>query len=293
MISTILLDAGGVLLDETDHEDAWARAISDVVGISPAEYRDDVEESVRNFCPRVYRYVIWKHTTPDLAHFTRAWQHCRDHYEAHRPELRIMPGIADELNSLNGRLDIGIAGQYGAELLDTLSSEGLLDLFTYRTTQDQFELTKPDPRYLLQIAAACGVAPEECIEVGDRIDKDVIPAKQAGMATIFVRTGIHREQQPRLPEEIPDRELQSVVGLAAAALDIAGKRGLTPFSGTGTSSNCGTAPGRPHRTPDTPTLPLSGPGRGPPFRIPDNNAPWRRLDRRPRGSPPRRQPPGR
>jgi ribonucleotide monophosphatase NagD (HAD superfamily) len=57
--------------------------------------------------------------------------------------------------------------------------------------------------------------------VGDRIDKDVIPAKQVGMRTIVVRVGLHRHQQPRIPFEIPDRELNSVVGLAEAVIDVA------------------------------------------------------------------------
>lgn len=200
-----------------------ARAICEVIGLTPGDYRADVSEAVRIFVPRVYRFVIWKHLAPDLGRFERAWNDCRAHYFADRPPLRIMPGIGDELRALYGRLKIGIAGQYGAELTGKLADEGLLELFDFQTTQDRFELTKPDPRYLLQIAAACGVAPEECIEVGDRIDKDVVPAKQAGMATILIRTGIHQEQQPRLPEEIPDVELPSVVGLAAAALDLAGR----------------------------------------------------------------------
>ena len=223
MISTILLDAGGVLLDETEHEAAWARAICEVVGLSREQYIADVDESVLRFVPRVYRFVIWKHLAPDQDRFEQAWLDCLEHYRGARPALRIMPGIGDELLALNGHLQIGIAGQYGVELTDKLDAEGLLHLFSFQTTQDQFELTKPDPRYLLQIAAACGVAPEECIEVGDRIDKDVIPAKQAGIATILVRTGIHREQQPRLPEELPDVDLPSGAGLAAAARELAGR----------------------------------------------------------------------
>jgi ribonucleotide monophosphatase NagD (HAD superfamily) len=40
--------------------------------------------------------------------------------------------------------------------------------------------------------------------IGDRIDKDIIPAKAIGMKTIRIRTGIHKNQEPRIPEEIPD-----------------------------------------------------------------------------------------
>ena len=63
--------------------------------------------------------------------------------------------------------------------------------------------------------------PAACIMAGDRIDKDVIPAKQLGMKTIRVRVGLHKGQQPRTPDEIPDAELAGVAGPAAAARHIA------------------------------------------------------------------------
>ncbi len=50
--------------------------------------------------------------------------------------------------------------------------------------------------------------------VGDRIDKDIIPARMTGMKTVLVRTGIHRDQQPRTPAEIPDADLPGLVDLA-------------------------------------------------------------------------------
>ena len=41
------------------------------------------------------------------------------------------------------------------------------------------------------------------------------------MRAVLVRTGIHRDQQPRLPEELPDADLPSVTGLAEAVLGVA------------------------------------------------------------------------
>jgi len=74
-----------------------------------------------------------------------------------------------------------------------------------------------------QITQAIGVDPKECILVGDRIDNDIIPAKQLGMKTILVRVGLHRYQQPRIPFEIPDAELDGVTGLAAAVQEVANR----------------------------------------------------------------------
>ena len=41
------------------------------------------------------------------------------------------------------------------------------------------------------------------------------------MKMVRIRLGLHREQEPRLPEEIPDVELPSVVGLAQAIEQVA------------------------------------------------------------------------
>jgi putative hydrolase of the HAD superfamily len=132
-----------------------------------------------------------------------------------------MPGFEKEICEMSGRFGVGIAGQYGSDLLDLLRREGLLDHFTYRFTQDDFDITKPDPRYLERIAAACGVEPCECLMVGDRVDNDIIPAKQIGMKTVLVRGGLHRSQVPRTPYEMADEEIVGITGLAAAVARVA------------------------------------------------------------------------
>ena len=212
-MTTVLLDAGGVLLDEAEMEASRAAATEHFLTRHGHDYtRDrywaDVEEAVHAFVADTYRYVFRKQgCEAAYAAFLEEWR-------PSRPPLRLMAGIGDELHALARRFRLGIAGQYGAELLDLLEDHGLLDCFAWRFTQDDFTLTKPDPRYLRQIADACGVDACECIMVGDRIDKDVIPAKQLGMRTIRIRVGLHRNQRPRAPSEAPDVELESVVGLA-------------------------------------------------------------------------------
>ena len=144
-----------------------------------------------------------------------------DKWEQRKPSLKLTSGFENEVRAICGDFEVGIAGQYGHEILELLKKCSILDCFTYRLTQDDFSITKPDPRYYEQIVQACGVKSQQCVMVGDRIDKDVIPAKQLGMRTILVRVGLHRNQQPRIPFEIPDAELDRVVGLADAVLKVA------------------------------------------------------------------------
>ncbi len=58
--------------------------------------------------------------------------------------------------------------------------------------------------------------PDACIFVGDRLDRDIAPAKARGMATIQFRSGRYRRQRPRNAAETPDAIVTDVMELEAA-----------------------------------------------------------------------------
>lgn len=225
-ISTVLLDAGGVILDESEHElvraDIIVEVLADVVpGYSVHTYYSDIEEAVKSFCPNTYQYVFWKYLKNDRDLFDRLYTQHLDNWRERRPPLKLSFGLEREVKEISRHFKIGIAGQYGNDLLDLLEEESILDYFTYRLTQNDFPITKPDLRYYEQIAQTIGVDPHQCIMVGDRIDKDIIPAKQLEMKTILIRVGLHKNQQPRIPFEVPDAELDGVSGLTKAVHKVA------------------------------------------------------------------------
>jgi putative hydrolase of the HAD superfamily len=226
-ITTVLLDAGGVILDESEHERVRVAIAVELLGTvvpgyTQATFYSDLDEAIESFSPRILAHVFWKYLKPDRTRCDELYDLFLKRWRELRPHLRLMQGIGKEVEAISKNLDVGIAGQYGKDLLDLLETEDLLRCFRYRFTQDDFAITKPDPRYLEQITDACGVDPGECIMVGDRIDNDVIPAKQLGMKTVLVRIGLHRSQQPRTSFEMPDIELPGIEGLGAAVSTLAG-----------------------------------------------------------------------
>lgn len=218
----ILLDGGGVILDESGHEAAIGRLLIDLISerlpdYSEGDLKTDIEEAVHRYCPKVYSYILWKRI-PD----ERIYLQYRDRFltEWRRPPLRLTPGIESQLAVLAEEYSLLLAGQYGKEIVDLLEEHGLLRYFSGKLTQDDYAITKPDPRYFEQILSRHRMTPDESIMVGDRIDNDVIPAKMIGMKTIRVRLGMHAVQEPRLPDERPDLEICSVRELAAAVRKI-------------------------------------------------------------------------
>ena len=227
-ITTVLLDAGGVILDESEHEEKRAEIIVELLNAvipeySISMYHSDIEEAVNSFCPKTYQYVFWKHLKDNKSMFEKLYSMHLDKWQERKPSLELSSGLETEVRTICKDFKLGIAGQYGEEILSILKKRSILDCFAYHLTQNDFSITKPDPRYYEQIIQVFGVAPQQCIMVGDRIDNDIIPAKRLGMKTILIRTGLHRNQQPRIPFEVPDAELDEVLGLAAAVRKVSKK----------------------------------------------------------------------
>ena len=67
-------------------------------------------------------------------------------------------------------------------------------------TSDSWGVTKPSAAFFERIVAEAGVAPEAIAYVGDRVDNDVIPARAAGLCTVFLRRGPWGHLQASRPE---------------------------------------------------------------------------------------------
>lgn len=225
VIDTILLDAGGVILDESEFEQARAEAAVEVLsqttpGYGLSDYWADIEEGVKCYATGMYQFVLWKHCHGSVEAFSRIRSDYDDAWKSRKPEFTLMAGMDQVLEDLTSDFCLVIAGQYGRDLLALLEQHNLLRLFLNTLTQDDFGITKPDPRYYEQILARANRTASQSIMVGDRIDKDIIPAKMVGMRTIRVRTGIHVRQEPRTPSEFPDADVNSVLEIPKAALDL-------------------------------------------------------------------------
>jgi putative hydrolase of the HAD superfamily len=131
--------------------------------------------------------------------------------------FQLRPEVDGLLRRLRGRgLRLGIVANQPETARERLACAGIGELFDYQGLSALTGLRKPDPRAFLAAAEAMGVSPSACIMVGDRIDNDIAPAKALGMATIQLRSGRHRRQQPRSPAETPDAVVTDVLELEEA-----------------------------------------------------------------------------
>ncbi|MBQ3168432.1 MAG: HAD family hydrolase, partial [Clostridia bacterium] len=70
--------------------------------------------------------------------------------------------------------------------------------------------TKPD-RAIFELALkAAGCEAEESVMVGDRLDNDMLPAKEIGMKTVWIRTGLSKVQPLTFGKGIYDIQIESL-----------------------------------------------------------------------------------
>ena len=224
-IRAVLFDVGGPLdtetiMDRMIDEQIVASFRSHGVSVSDDEYAEVVAWAVEIFAPRTYDAIIWKMAGRDreLADsvIDELYETVPGRNQA-RGGFELRDGIPGLLASLVEQgLFLGLAANQPSDSLAELDRAGILKYFNYREVSASIDLQKPDPRLLLHACEGLGVAPEEAIMVGDRIDNDIVPARILGMRAIRFVTGRHSEQQPRSWREVPDADVHSVDELGRA-----------------------------------------------------------------------------
>lgn len=132
------------------------------------------------------------------------------------PRIERVDLYADALDCLRAARDVGlsvgIAGNQPAGVDAQLREAGFDADFIASSTA--WGVAKPSAEFFSRIIDAAQLDPGAILYVGDRLDNDVLPAREAGMRTAFIRRGpwgyIHSER----PEvQLADVRVQSLADL--------------------------------------------------------------------------------
>jgi 2-phosphoglycolate phosphatase len=186
-LRAVLFDLDGTLLDTAPDMVGALSALRREQGLEPLPY-ELVRSAVSHGAARVVKTGF-----PDAAAETFATLQ-RRFFEIYRGALshgtRPFPGMDQVLDTLAGRrLKSGIVTNKAAWLTDPLLEElGLRTRFDCVVSGDTVAERKPHPLPLLHAAKLAGVAPGECIYVGDA-ERDVQAAHAAGMSALVANYG--------------------------------------------------------------------------------------------------------
>ena len=142
-----------------------------------------------------------------------------DAFRAYRPAvLSPFPGAPEALAAARRAVPIGLVtdGDVGIQR-GKLDALGLNDAFDVVILSDELGRAhrKPDPAPFAAAARALGVAAAEVVFIGDRPDKDILGANNAGFRSVRVRTGEYRDR----PDDPPPWRSAPDVATAVAQLE--------------------------------------------------------------------------
>lgn len=210
----VAFDLDGTLIDSVpDLAVAVQQALDKLDLPLPTEER--VRDWVGNGAPvLVERALTWALGHPpedDLQ--ARALDAFMEYYAAAPNALTTLyPGVKTALEALHqaGFTFALITNKPERFIKPILEHFGLLEWFSLWVGGDTLAEKKPSPLPLLHIAAACNVAPSECLMVGDS-RHDVEAGKAAGFATLALPYGYNHGDPIELSQ--PDVVLSSLIAL--------------------------------------------------------------------------------
>jgi HAD superfamily hydrolase (TIGR01549 family) len=120
-----------------------------------------------------------------------------EHYNAYRVKyFTLFPGAIDLLRSLRDRgMKLGIVTNGLSEThREKIALLQIGEYFDAIFLSDEVGMVKPDPLLFAHACRTLGGAPAHAAMVGDRYDRDIVGAIQAGLYTIWLN--VRREEPP-------------------------------------------------------------------------------------------------
>ena len=185
-IEWLFFDVGSTLADESKANEH--RILDAIVGTDISyeqAYIQAVQLAKQNIA----------HPLKCLGLSVKPW-HCEDE--------TIYPQAAECLSALHKRYKIGIIANQSPGTTNRMKRYGLSQYLDLIIASAEEGLAKPDLRIFELALRRANCLPDAAVMVGDRLDNDIVPAKQVGLKTIWIRQGFGGMASPSTAEETPD-----------------------------------------------------------------------------------------
>ena len=212
MIKGYIFDYGGTL-DTGGHH--WGKVIwhayeRQQVPVSEAQFREAYVHGERTLGknPIIQPDFTFRQTLEKKLQLQLEFLHQEDYlspllddlYSRTQAETR---KSREALLRLKEQYPMVLVSNFYGNIQTVLGEFGLDGVFSQIIESAVVGVRKPDPRIFSLGVEALGLKPDEVVVVGDSIDKDIVPARQAGCHTVWFR-GEGWTDDP-VDESIPDR----------------------------------------------------------------------------------------
>lgn len=212
MIKGYIFDYGGTL-DTGGHH--WGKVIwhayeRQQVPVSEAQFREAYVHGERTLGknPIIQPDFTFRQTLEKKLQLQLEFLHQEDYlspllddlYSRTKAETRKSREV---LLRLKEQYPMVLVSNFYGNIQTVLGEFGLDGVFSQIIESAVVGVRKPDPRIFSLGVEALGLKPDEVVVVGDSIDKDIVPARQAGCHTVWFR-GEGWTDDP-VDESLPDR----------------------------------------------------------------------------------------
>jgi putative hydrolase of the HAD superfamily len=186
-IEVVFLDIGGVLYRDDGYREALRRSLREL----GASFEDDAFDAEYDACRRAqagsFRERLSRAFLGASADVAEVERHA-ERWWRYAPE-DIEPDALPALRGLHGRYRLGVIANQPSAVRDAMARDGLDAFFDVWAVSADVGYDKPDPRLFAHAVAEADVEPSRAAMVGDRLDYDVRPAREAGMRAIWALRG--------------------------------------------------------------------------------------------------------
>ena len=114
------------------------------------------------------------------------------------------------LEIMSKKYKLGIIANQSLGTKERLDNWGIGKYFDIVVASAEADCSKPDLKIFNLALEQAVCKPNEAVMIGDRLDNDVVPAKQLGMKTVWVRQGFAKYQNISNETEKPDFIIDSI-----------------------------------------------------------------------------------
>ena len=216
-VQWLFFDIGWTLVDEAEaHRVRNVQAVALLstlgVAISESELAENVAETSRAMVPSPFATAL-RRLTADQKQFDYVRKGAPYDHQLERlyPEvLSVLPGLAR-------RYQIGVIANQSAGAQQRLHALGVGPYISVCIGSAEAGYQKPDHRIFRLALERAKTTAADSVMIGDRLDNDILPAKEVGLRTVWIVRGVAGTPMPPTKAHEPDftipdlSELPSVI----------------------------------------------------------------------------------
>ena len=194
-IKWLFFDIGSTLVDETDCVKKRCEVIIESNNIDRQEFYDRVEE-----CAKTDSFAVRAAAIYYGAEIPRWYGELEKLY----PDTKMI------LEALSKKYKLGVIANQSLGTKERLDNWNIGKYFDVVVASAEAGCAKPDLKIFNLALEQAGCKPNDAVMIGERLDNDIVPAKQIGMKTVWVRQGFAKYQIICNESEQPDFIIDSI-----------------------------------------------------------------------------------